>query len=113
MKTYEEKRPWGGFKQFTHNEVSTVKILTVNEGGKLSLQYHNKREEHWVVISGAPKITIGDTTVNAKKGDAFIVKKKEQHRIASPKGKSEILEIAYGIFDENDIIRIEDIYNRD
>ena len=100
------------FEQFSHNETSTVKILTVEKGGTLSLQFHNKREEHWYVLSGKPEITIGSKTVTAKKGDSFKVGKKEKHRIASPQGLSEILEIAYGIFDENDITRVEDIYNR-
>ena len=76
------------------------------------MQYHEKREEHWYVISGEPEITIENKTVMAKKGDSFEVKKGMKHTIASPSGISKILEIAHGDFDESDIIRLEDIYNR-
>lgn len=44
MKIYKEERPWGNFERFTHNEISTVKILTVNPNEELSLQYHHNRE---------------------------------------------------------------------
>ena len=49
MKKYKEKRPWGGFEQFTINEKSTVKILTLLPRQKFSLQYHKKRKEFWLI----------------------------------------------------------------
>lgn len=106
------KRPWGSFTRYTNNELSTVKLLHVNQGEQLSLQYHNKREEFWKVISGNPDIVIGDELHNAKEGDEFNIGVKVNHRISAPKDNVVILEIAKGEFDEEDIVRIDDKYGR-
>ncbi len=112
MDTTTTKRPWGSFTRFTNNEESTVKILNVNAGEELSLQYHNHREEFWKIISGMPKITIGDTVHEAKAGDEFTIPVTVHHRIGAPLGDVVILEISKGKFDEDDIVRMEDKYNR-
>ncbi|MFZ2621059.1 MAG: phosphomannose isomerase type II C-terminal cupin domain [Minisyncoccia bacterium] len=106
------KRPWGSFTCFTNNEPSTVKLLYVNQGERLSLQYHNQREEFWKVMKGSPDIVIGDKTFNATEGEEFSIKVKSNHRISAPKGDVIILEISKGQFDEDDIVRLEDKYNR-
>ena len=54
------KKPWGDFEQFTHNQESTVKILTVQPGGILSSQYHLKRDELWLVLDDGAKVELGD-----------------------------------------------------
>ncbi len=113
MKTLVVERPWGKFEQFTHNEITTVKIITVKADGVLSLQYHHNREEFWRVISGHPKVTIGEETISAKPGDEFKIEKMQHHRLAGGGDEAQILEIAYGDFDEEDIVRIEDIYGRE
>ncbi len=106
------KRPWGSFTRFTNNEVSTVKILNVNQGEILSLQYHNKREEFWRVIQGNPEIVLGEETKKASPGDEFFVSVGVKHRISAPENEVVILEISKGEFDEEDIVRIEDKYGR-
>lgn len=106
------KRPWGSFTRFTNNEPSTVKLLYVNHGEVLSLQYHNKREEFWKVIKGNPEITIGDEVVGAKEDDEFFIATGVKHRISAPENNVVILEISKGEFDESDIVRIEDKYGR-
>lgn len=105
-------RPWGHFEQLTHNELSTVKLLYINKGESLSLQYHNKRNEFWKVISGNPFVEIDDLKVSANVGDTFNTKAGSKHRLSSPDNDSIILEISTGDFDEDDIIRLEDKYNR-
>ncbi len=112
MEIENDRRPWGEFRRFTDNEKSTVKILSVDADKKLSLQYHHKRDEFWQVLSGNPSITIGEKTENAKAGDEFFIHKESLHRIETPNGAAKILEISFGEFDENDIIRIEDAYGR-
>ena len=109
-----ESRPWGEFCEFIHNYSgsTTVKIITVKEGGSTSLQKHKHRDEFWRVISGNPEIIIGDSVTEAKKGDEFIVKAETNHRITAKDGDVEILELAFGQFDEEDIIRLEDKYGR-
>lgn len=111
MKQVEE-RPWGKFEQFCHNEKVTVKILTVNPNSKLSLQYHNKRDEFWKVIEGSGQIVLGNKIINVKTDDEYLIPKKTNHRIITTLNKLKILEISYGEFDENDIVRISDDYNR-
>ncbi|MES2213603.1 MAG: phosphomannose isomerase type II C-terminal cupin domain [Patescibacteria group bacterium] len=105
-------RPWGSFIRFTENEPSTVKLLYVTKGEELSLQYHTHREEFWRVIEGSPEIIIGDETFHPTVGEEFFIKSGVQHRISAPTDNIVILEIATGQFDENDIVRMEDKYNR-
>lgn len=112
LEKYTEKRPWGKFEQFTHNQKSTVKIITVSPKRKLSLQYHNKRNEFWKIINGSCSIVIGDKLIKAKEGDEFYIPKKTNHRIIGGQKTAKILEISLGTFDENDIVRLEDNYGR-
>jgi len=111
-KKYKEERPWGNFEQFTHNEISTVKILNVIPNQELSLQYHNHRDEFWRVISGKPIIVLGEETIPAKEGDEFFIPRGTKHRIKTEEHPGSLLEISFGNFDENDIVRLEDKYNR-
>lgn len=108
----EEERPWGGFRQFTHNSPSTVKILSVKKGEAFSLQYHDFRTEFWKILSGSPEVTVGDATVRAEPGDEFKVLPKVPHRIHATDSDSQILEISSGNFNEGDIVRLEDKYGR-
>jgi mannose-6-phosphate isomerase-like protein (cupin superfamily) len=112
MKSSTTKKPWGSFTRFTDNEESTVKILNVTAGEELSLQYHMKREEFWRVLKGNPRIVVGEEVFEAKEGDEFFIGQEVKHRIGAPQGDVEVLEISLGHFDENDIVRVEDKYNR-
>ena len=112
MKTLTVKKPWGQFDQFTHNETTTVKILSINKGGSLSLQNHVYRSEFWRIISGHPLVTVGDNTSLANPGNEFIIEKLQQHQLEAQNDDVKVLEIAYGNFEEDDIIRIKDKYGR-
>ncbi|PIR68586.1 mannose-6-phosphate isomerase [Candidatus Nomurabacteria bacterium CG10_big_fil_rev_8_21_14_0_10_35_16] len=112
IKTFTITKPWGKFEQFTHNETTTVKILSIKPNSSLSLQYHNQREELWYIISGHPILTIGEKKINAQPGEEFMINVLEKHRIETKDDAVQILEISYGDFDEEDIIRIEDNYGR-
>lgn len=112
LETYSEERPWGSFTRFTNGEPSTVKIISVKPDQSLSLQYHEKREEFWRILSGEGSVTIGTETKPAHKGDEFFIKKGEHHRISAGAEGLEVLEISFGEFDENDITRLEDNYGR-
>ena len=113
MRTFKIKKPWGSFTQFTHNEKSTVKILEVKPGEMLSLQNHKKRAEFWYVIEEKPTIELNTRKSKYKMGDSIRIGKGVKHRISNKTKKLvRILEIATGNFDEKDIIRYEDKYNR-
>jgi len=112
-KKYIEQKPWGQFEQFVHNQPVTVKIITVNPHQALSLQYHHNREEFWRVIFGIGEIIVGDITYQAKEGDEFFITQKQKHRIQTNDCPIKVLEISFGNFDENDIVRLEDKYCRE
>lgn len=113
LKNYlKETRPWGNFERLTLNETSTVKLITVDPGEELSLQQHEHRDEEWRVLSGSGVITVDQEVKEVKTGDTHFVKRGTRHRIAGGALGLTILEIAFGDFDENDIIRFEDRYGR-
>jgi mannose-1-phosphate guanylyltransferase/mannose-1-phosphate guanylyltransferase/mannose-6-phosphate isomerase len=109
MKTYKEARPWGEFVRYTNNELSTIKVITVKEGEQLSLQFHNKRSEFWRVLTDGGEIIIDGVSHPGKKDSEFFIPVGVTHQV---KGPMQFLEIAIGDFDEADIVRLEDKYNR-
>ena len=109
---YREERPWGIFEAFTYNEVSTVKIITVWEGERTSLQYHHYRDEWWRVLDGHVTVVVGDVTTEAQKDDDFFVPRGTQHQLIGGESGGRVLEISFGSFDEDDIVRLDDPYKR-
>src|SRR3989338_6707278 len=111
LKIYEEKRPWGGFRRFTLYEKTTVKIITVSAGQAFSLQHHANRSEFWRILSGKAAVTVGNDTKEGKAGDEFFISAGSLHRLEAIE-ETQFLEIAFGNFDEQDIVRIKDNYGR-
>ena len=111
---YIEERPWGKFENILEEETYLVKKLTVNPHQKLSLQYHNNREEFWVVTSGKGKVTISDSEFLAEVGSRFYIEKKDIHRIENDSSEPLVLiEVQLGdAISEDDIVRLEDTYGR-
>lgn len=105
------KKPWGKFEEYSTNEKTTVKIVTVNKGQVLSLQSHKNRKEIWIALDNGLTALIGNKKKKLKKGEIVVIPKKTKHRISASK-KARFLEISFGKFDEKDIIRYEDKYGR-
>lgn len=112
MKKRKEVRPWGEFKQFTHDEKTTVKIITVKPRQRFSLQYHKNRREFWKFLDNPAVVTIGSKSFKAEKGDEFVIPKKTKHRVQALNKEVNFLEISFGKFNEKDVIRLEDDYGR-
>jgi mannose-6-phosphate isomerase len=113
LNIYQEERPWGRFRRYTHNQLSTVKIITVNPGHVLSLQYHHKRDELWVVLDPGLRVTLADRVWEPQPYEEIFIPHGTRHRVAGiGKEPSRWLEISFGEFDENDIVRLEDSYGR-
>lgn len=109
----EDERPWGRFRRYTLNEVSTVKIITVLPGQSLSEQRHQRRQELWVALDDGVEVHIGGTATVAAKGDEFFIPTGETHRLTCVgEAPARILEVAFGEFDESDIERLSDDYGR-
>jgi mannose-1-phosphate guanylyltransferase/mannose-6-phosphate isomerase len=108
-----ETRPWGGFEQFVCNEQVTVKIITVEPGQRLSLQRHDHRGEMWQVLDGPIDLTLDSRTWTAQPGERVWVPRGVLHRMGSSVSTpARVLEVAFGHFDEDDIQRLEDDYER-
>ena len=107
-------RPWGNYDLIDKGAGFQAKRILVNPGSKLSLQKHMHRAEHWVVVSGIAKITCGKKTYNLKKNQSTYIPKGEIHRLENQqKYALEIIEIQTGEYlAEDDIIRLEDDYDR-
>lgn len=106
-----EQRPWGSFELFTLNEKSTVKLVNVNSGKRLSMQYHSKRSEFWKVVLGKIEVTLNSAKIILKKGETITIPVGAIHRITGIED-SIILEISFGEFNEEDIVRLDDDFGR-
>jgi mannose-6-phosphate isomerase len=113
LPNYEHSsRPWGQYERFTLNEQTTVKLISVHAGEVLSLQTHEKRSEFWRCISGLGVATVGESTVDLRPGIEVFIEQGVQHRVAATAEDLLFLEIAFGTFDEEDILRLDDKYGR-
>ena len=107
-------RPWGYFDSIDYGEGFQVKRLFINPGAKLSLQKHQKRAEHWVVVKGIALVTCGENIYKLTENQSTYIPKGEIHRLENcEKNPLEIIEIQTGNYlGEDDIIRLEDDYER-
>ena len=109
-----ENRPWGSWHVLDEGEGFKVKRIVVDPGCRLSLQRHERRAEHWVVVAGTATCTVGDHTVILEPGEATDIAVGQAHRIAN-QGESTlvIIEVQRGSYTgEDDIVRLEDDYGR-
>lgn len=110
---YTEKRPWGEFTVLDEGENFKVKRISLIPGGELSLQYHVHRSEYWTVVSGGGTVTVGDTVYGAEAPGSFFIPVKEIHRACGGERGMTFIEVQYGDeLSEQDIVRLEDRYNR-
>lgn len=108
-----DQRPWGNFERLSHNVSTTVKIITVDPGCRLSLQRHQHRDEFWTVLDTPLLVETGDGVRTVQPGEKVWIPRGTLHRVANQgDAPGRFLEIAYGDFDEDDIERLEDDYAR-
>jgi len=107
-------RPWGNYKNFFKGKKFLLKELTVNKKSSISLQKHYHRAEHWTIISGKPRVTIGKKIFFKTVNDSVFIPKGSIHRIENIYDKPvKIVEAQLGnILKENDIVRYKDVYGR-
>ncbi|MGI8423045.1 MAG: phosphomannose isomerase type II C-terminal cupin domain [Chloroflexota bacterium] len=111
--TVSSTRPWGGFRQYCLNTPSTVKIIDVNAGGRLSLQKHSHRAELWVILDETLEVQVEGRTWRPDRHEEVWIPAGAAHRLSAPGDRGgRILEVGFGHFDEADIERLEDIYER-
>jgi mannose-6-phosphate isomerase len=105
-------RPWGAFEQYANNQEVTVSLMTVNQGQRLSLQAHTGRAELWIALDDGAEVQIDETVVRPKAGEELWIPANTKHRLASIGGPVRVLEIAFGNWQQADIVRFEDDYLR-
>ena len=107
-------RPWGSFEGIKVGPHYQVKHLVIKPGAKISLQYHNRRAEHWVVVRGRARITRGDRCFELAPDQSTYIPLGETHRLENPGGEPlEVIEVQSGAYlGEDDIVRLEDTYGR-
>ena len=107
-------RPWGAYDSVDMGERFQVKHLTVKPGGKLSLQMHHHRAEHWIVVKGMAKATCGGEVQLVRENESIYLPSGTIHRLENP-GKTmlEVIEVQTGSYlGEDDIVRFDDTYGR-
>ena len=111
---YIEKRPWGKFEILVDSDYCKVKRITVKPGGRLSYQYHHQRSEVWTIVQGEAYMLLDDELQLFNYGETVLIPQGTKHRVEN-KGQEDLIfiEVQHGsYFGEDDIVRIEDDYNR-
>ncbi len=108
-------RPWGSYEGLREGDRFQVKHIVVKPGGKLSLQMHHHRAEHWIVVSGTARVTRGDECVLLHENQSTYIPIGVRHRLENPgKIPLHLIEVqSGGYLQEDDIVRFEDTYGRD
>lgn len=108
-------KPWGYYNTLINDNDFLVKKIVIFSKQSISLQLHNHRSEHWIVLEGAASIQIGDDSIKLLKSESTFVPIKKKHKILNDTDEPLIiLETQLGeTLSENDIVRFEDQYNRD
>lgn len=108
-------RPWGFYKTTLVNKYFKAKIISIRPQAALSLQYHNHRQEYWLIVHGEGVVELGDSVLRVSVGNAVFIPKGCKHRAANDSATETLLisEVQTGeYFGEDDIIRLEDDYGR-
>lgn len=107
-----ELRAWGSFQLLGENPVC-VKLITVNPNSRLSLQIHDHRAEVWYPLQPGLQAIIGERVIQLEPLRRYKIEKQQKHRLINPTTEPlQVIELMYGVYDEQDIFRIEDDYGR-
>ena len=114
MRGQKDTRPWGTWEVVDCGTGFCVKEIMVNSGGILSLQLHHFRSEHWIIVKGTARITLGNLDLEKKAGENIFIPAETRHRIQNNSSEPlTFIEVQVGEnLDENDIVRYEDKYGR-
>lgn len=106
------EKPWGRFIQYVLNQPVTVKILEIRAGEQVSYQYHHHRSELWIPLDEGACINLDGTIQRPAPMEPVFIPQGAKHQLIGESKDYRILEIAFGQFDEEDIVRLSDKYGR-
>jgi mannose-6-phosphate isomerase len=111
---YSETRPWGTFHVLDEQPSFKVKRITANPTGRLSLQSHKHRSEHWTVVNGTATVTVNAAVLTLTRWQSVDIPLGAKHRLENFGAEIvEIIEVQFGEYlGEDDIVRYEDVYQR-
>lgn len=114
MSIERDERPWGMYEVLAEGEGYKVKRIEVRPGHRLSLQLHQSRSEHWVIVAGEALVTIGERETRLSANEEAIIPRRTKHRVANPASTTLVfIEVQCGSYlGEDDITRFEDDYDR-
>ncbi len=107
-------RPWGSYQTIDSGELHKVKRIIVKPHHKLSLQYHNHRAEHWVIVKGTAEVEIDGKVTILNENDSIYIPKNSTHRLTNSANTDlHLIEVQTGNYlGEDDIVRLTDAYGR-
>ena len=105
-------RPWGQQRQYAHNYPVTVSLMTIQPGRRLSLQSHPGRAELWIIFDPGTLVQVDDKIWEPSVGDEVWIPANARHRVTALGSAVRVLEVAYGNWQQDDIVRYEDDYGR-
>lgn len=107
-------RPWGYYESLDNGARHQVKHICVNPGSNLSLQYHHKRAEHWIVVAGEAQVVVGEEERTLKENQSVYIPVEAKHRLSNTGSEPlHLIEVQTGSYlGEDDIVRLEDVYGR-
>lgn len=114
LKNKKTIKPWGSYEILSSESGHKTKIIKVMPNESLSLQFHKRRDEHWIVVQGFGEITLDNEISKIKKNHHIYIKREMNHRIRNI-GKSDLIfiEVSIGNYiEEDDIVRLDDKYGR-
>ncbi len=107
-------RPWGQYWVLEDTKTHKIKRIEVNPGSRLSYQYHLQRSEVWTIIKGVGRVTLDGVVRDYTEGQVILISQGTKHRIENCENETCVfIEVQFGTyFGEDDIVRLEDDYNR-
>ena len=106
------QKPWGSFIQYVLNQPVTVKILEIRAGEQVSYQYHHHRSELWIPLDEGACVKVDGIIQRPEPMEPVFIAQGAKHQLIGESKDYRILEIAFGHFDEEDIVRLSDKYGR-
>lgn len=104
------QRPWGEWYVLEHGRNFKVKRLVIYPGQSISHQYHNHRDEHWIITTGEAEVLLDGETFTVEQGEHFVVRVGQKHKVTCVSNNAVVaIEVQQGLIcEENDIVRLEE-----
>jgi mannose-6-phosphate isomerase-like protein (cupin superfamily) len=102
------EKSWGLIKEYTLNQMSTVKMIVVSTGKSTSLHYHNLRDDMWVILDDGLEVQVGEQVYHPNAGDEFVIHAGTKHSISAADKPGRVLEIDFGFTTEDDVFHSEE-----